>query len=469
MLLRYVTYLSVATLLPLFALCQDTSLKAYSLKEAQAQAVKNNAQVKQVMLDVSIAEQTVRSVTAIGMPQVDATGTFNHFIDIPTSVVPADAFGFPDWFSQWIDEVAQSTSVDPNYPPGNGEEFNAVQFGSKYTSSFGITYNQLLFDGSFIIGIQAARSFVDVQTQALSKTETEVKSIATRSYYSVLIAEQNVDILNKNLGSIQKTYEESEAFLSAGFIEQIDLDQIKLLVANLEISYNTAVEQLEISKKLLKFQMGLPLDAKIALSDELSSLATISADHIIDGSFSFETHIDYRVAQAQVRLLQLGKKAEQFKYLPTLGGFFNHQRSGYRNEFDFGSGSWYPTTIWGLSLNVPIFGGFGQAANLKIAGLKLEQAELRQAQVVDGLKLNESSARLAFTAALSLYLNQKENLSLAETIRERTGVKFKEGLVSSMELTQAENQFFSTQGAYVQSVFSLLNARTELQKALGTF
>jgi len=469
MLLRYISFLSAIALLPLLSFCQNEDLKAYSLKEAQDQAVKNNTQVKLMMVEISIAKETVKSVRAIGMPQVDATGTFNHFIDIPTSVVPADAFGFPDWFNQWVNDVSQSTTVTPNYPPSSGEEFNAVQFGSKYTSSFGITYNQLLFDGSFIIGLQAARSFVDVQNQALSKTETEVKSLVTQAYYSVLIAEQNMEILQRNLESLQKTFTESKELLSAGFIEQIDLDQIKLLVANLEISHNTAIEQLEISKKLLKYQMGLPLDAGISLSDELSSLATMSADYVTDGTFNFETHIDYKIAQAQVRLLQLGKKAEQFRYLPTLGGFFNHQRSGYRNEFDFGGGSWYPTTIWGLSLNIPIFGGFGQAANLNIAGLKLEQAELRQIQIIDGLKLNESSARLAFTAALSLYLNQKENLSLAETIRERTSVKFKEGLVSSMELTQAENQFFSTQGAYVQSVFSLLNARTELQKALGTF
>ena len=469
MLYRCVTYLSFATLLPLFTLGQDANLKAYSLREAQDQAVKNNAQVQLVQLDVSIAEQTVKSVKAIGMPHVDASGTFNHYIDIPTSVVPADAFGFPDWFSQWIDDVAQSTAIDPSYPPSTGDEFNAVQFGSKYTSSFGITLNQLLFDGSFIIGVQAAKSFVDVQTQALSKTEIEVKLMVTRSYYAVLIAEQNVEILKKNLRSIQKTYAESKELLSSGFIEQIALDQIKLLVANLEISHNTAMEQLEISKKLLKFQMGLPLDTEISLSDELSSLATISADYIADDRFSFEAHIDYRIAQTQVRLLQLGKKVEQFKYLPTLDGFFSHQRNGYRNEFDFSGGSWYPTTIWGLSLNIPIIGGFGQVANHKIAGMKLEQAQIRQSQIVDGLKLSESSARLAFTAALSLYLNQKENLKLAETIREKTEAKFKEGIASSMELTQAENQFFSTQGAYVQSVFSLLNAKTELQKALGKF
>ncbi|PCH86318.1 MAG: hypothetical protein COB88_08170, partial [Flavobacteriales bacterium] len=249
--------------------------------------------------------------------------------------------------------------------------------------------------------------------------------------------------------------------------EQIALDQVKLLVGNLEISHNTAKEQLEISGKLLNYQMGLPLGTQISLSEDLNSLASISSEFAVDNEFNLEEHLDFKMAQTQVQLMELNKKKEQFAYLPTLGGFFNHQRNAFRNEFDFTSGNWYPTTLWGLSLNIPIFGGFGQAAQLRIAGMQLEKAQIRQSQISDRLKLSEASKKLAFTSAMSLYLNQKENLELAKTIREKTAIKFKEGLASSMELAQAENQFFSTQGAYVQSVFSLLNAKTELQKALG--
>ena len=464
---RPFVFLLLATLLPLITLGQDLNTKTFSLKEAQDQAVKNNAQVQLALLDVGIAKQTVRNVTAIGMPQIGATGSFNHYIAIPTSVVPADAFGFPDWFNQWIDDVAESTTITPNYPSGSDQEFSELQFGSKYSSSFGITVNQLIFDGSFIIGLRAAKSFVKVQNQALSRTETEVKLTLTRSYYGVLIAEQNAEILGKNLLSIQKTYEESKELLNNGFIEQIALDQVKLLVGNLEISHNTAKEQLEISGKLLNYQMGLPLGTEISLSEDLNSLASISSEFAVDNEFNLEEHLDFKMAQTQVQLMELNKKKEQFAYLPTLGGFFNHQRNAFRNEFDFMSGNWYPTTLWGLSLNIPIFGGFGQAAQLRIAGMQLEKAQIRQSQISDRLKLSEASRKLAFTSAMSLYLNQKENLELAKTIREKTAIKFKEGLASSMELAQAENQFFSTQGAYVQSVFSLLNAKTELQKALG--
>jgi len=466
---RSLTYLLLATLLPLFALGQDADTKTYSLKEAQDQAVKNNTQVKLAALDVNIASKTVQSVGANVFPQIGATGSLNNYIDIPTSVVPADAFGFPAWFNQWIVDVGESTAIPPNLPSGSGGEFTELQFGSKYNSTIGLTVNQLIFDGAYIIGLKAAKSFVEVQTLTLSKTQIEVKSMVTEAYYAVLIAQQNVEILSRNLASTKTTFSESEELFSAGFIEKTALDQIKLLASNMEISYNTATEQLQISKKLLNYQMGLPLEEAISLSEELNSLADLSMGYSLDDPFNSENHIDYQMAQTQINLMELNKKKERFTYLPTVGGFFNYQRSAFSNELNFIGGKWYPTMIWGLSLNVPIFGGFGQAANLKIAGLQLEKAQMQQTQISDGLKLREASARLAFTSALSLYLNQKENLELAESIREKTGIKFKEGLASSMELTQAENQFFSTQGAYVQSVFSLLNAKIDLEKVLGKF
>lgn len=467
MFFRFLTFLLVLT--PLLLSGQDSNTKAYSLKAAQDQAIQNNVQMKLAALDLQISKKTVQNVTAMGLPQIGATGSFNHFIDIPTSVVPADAFGFPDWFNQWVNDVAQTTSIDPNYPAASGSEFTELQFGSKYNSTVGISVNQLIFDGSYIIGLRAAKSFVQVQEQALSKTEIEVKAMVTQAYYSVLIADENVKILESNLNSITETFEDSKVLFSNGFIEQIALDQIKLLTSNLGIRHKTAGEQLEISKKLLYFQMGLPLNSTISLSDDLDALATISNADTSGIKFIHESHIDFQMAQTQVKLMELNKKKEQFTYLPTLGGFFNHQQNAFNNDLSLLGSSWYPTTLWGLSLNVPIWGGFGKAAKVKIAGYELEKAQLQQSQVADGLLLKEASARVSYTSALSIYLNQKDNLALAETIRTKMGIKFKEGLASSMELSQAENQFFSTQSAYIQSVFSLLNANIELQKALGEF
>jgi len=466
---RSTTYLLLVSFLPLFTLAQDANTTTYSLKEAQEQAVKNNVQVKLAALDINIATKTVQSVGANVYPQIGATGSFNHFIDIPTSVVPANAFGFPAWFNQWISDVGESTAIQPNFPSASGQEFTELQFGSKFNSTIGLNVNQLIFDGSYIIGLKAAKSFVEVQRLAHSKTQMEVKSLATQAYFSVLIAQENGEILSRNLASIKNTYTETKEQFNTGFIEKSALDQIQLLVSNMEISHNTAIEQLEISKKILNFQMGLPLEEAVTLSEDLNSLAVLSTAYSLEDQFNSENHIDYQMAQTQIKLMELNKKKEQFVYLPTLGGFFNYQRNAFSNELDFISGKWFATTFWGLSLNVPIFGGFGQSANLKIAGLQLEKAQLQQAQISEGLKLNEASARSAYTSALSLYINQKKNLALAEAIRKKTGIKFKEGLASSMELTQAENQFFSTQGAYVQSVFSLLNAKTELEKALGKF
>ncbi|PCJ82846.1 MAG: hypothetical protein COA57_12855 [Flavobacteriales bacterium] len=450
-------------------IAQDsTSAFSFSLKEALDYAVKNSYQSQTAALDIEVSEQTVKSVTAIGYPQINATGSFQNYIDLPIFVVPSDAFGFPDWFNEWINSVSQSTQTYPNIPAGNGSEFQELQFGSKYNSSGSITVNQLIFDGSYFIGLKAAKIFVEVTQHSLTKTETEVKMLVTQSYYTALVSEENINILSENNKTLEKTLAETKAMYEAGFVEEMDVEQLKLMLANVENSFKTAQQQSEISRSLLKFQMGLDIAQKIELKDDISSLLGATEVALVTQDFKIENHIDFKLVATNETLMELNTKAEKMKYIPRLSGFFNHQQNSYRNEFDFFSGGkWYPTTLWGINLSVPLFGGFGRQANLQKAKLELEKAQIQKEMVEQNLKLQEQVSRAEYNTAMDVYKNQKENLALADKIRNKTAIKFREGVASSMELTQAENQYLTTQGNYIQSVFQLLNAKTKLDKALN--
>lgn len=461
-----VAVLAVLSLSPHKAFSQTTG--AYTLKQAQDYAIKNNYRVKSSILDKEIARHTVRAFKSIGFPFIAANGSFQHFIDIPTSVVPGDAFGFPDWFTDWVTNTSQTTGVSPNIPQTTGNEVTELQFGSKYNSSGGISANQMIFDVSYLSGLKAAKTYASLSMQAVTKTELEIKVIVAQSYFSALAAAESIEIFEANKKNIDKTLGETKAMYEAGFVEEMDVEQLQLLASNLNIMLNNARNQAEISLKLLKFQMGLDVGQPIELSDNLSILVDAVEANIPSTEFSLQNHIDYQLAETQVTLMELNTKVEKSKFYPKLSGFFNYSQNAFRNDFDFFSGGkWYPTTLWGLNLSFPLFSGFGQSSVLQQAKLEHQKAEIQKEQVSQSLTLQEQSARAEYTTALESYQNQKKSLALAKTIQQKTSSKFKEGLASSMELTQAENQYFSVQGNYIQSIFKLLNAKAKLDKALN--
>ena len=214
--------------------------------------------------------------------------------------------------------------------------------------------------------------------------------------------------------------------------------------------------------------MGLDISTKIIPTDKLEDLIKESLQNAIRNEFSTESHIDFQLARTQVTLMSLKQKAEKSKFLPTIGGFFNHQQNSFRNESDFlDGGKWYPSTLWGLNISVPLFGGFGQKAIIQRASLELKKAEIQQSQMNQNLKLQMQTTLMEYTAAIEYYENQKQNLALAENIRDLTEIKFQQGMASSTDLTMAENQYSSTQSNYIQAMFKLLNAKSNLDKTAG--
>jgi len=466
--MRRISIIIITTILFFNCKGQDSTNNAYSLKEAQTYAIKNNYQVQMASIEIGISQKTVSSLIALGMPQVEGSGSFQHFIDIPTSVVPADAFGFPNWFNQWINDVSQSTTIYPNAPATQEGGFQELQFGSRYSSTAGINIRQLIFDGSYLVGLKGAKTFVQVNEQILVKTEIEIKALVAKAYYTVLVSHENVKITNTNVKNLRKTLKETEVLWINGFMEENDISQIKLMVANAESALINAKQQEKISRNILKFQMGLDISTKITPTDKLENLIIESLENAIKDEFSPEAHIDFQLARTQVTLMSLKQKAEKSKFLPTVDGFFNHQQNSFRNEFSFfDGGKWYPSTLWGLNISVPLFGGFGQKAVIQRASLELEKAEIQQSQVNQSLKLQMQTALMEYTAAIEHYENQKQNLDLAENIRDLTEIKFQQGVASSTDLTMAENQYSSTQSNYIQAMFRLLNAKSNLDKTAG--
>lgn len=417
-----------------------------SLEDAQKYALEHNLELRNAKADANIASRQVWEITASGLPQIDGSVGYQYFTDIPTNLIPAEFFG------------------------GSPGDFLEVQFGTEQNLTATLTVNQLIFDGSYIVGLQAARIFRELSQRVYLKSELEIKSMVTETYYLNLATAQNLEIMQENLVNLEKTLFETQKTFEAGFTDAINVDQLKLTVANLKNRIASMERQKELSLNMLKFQIGLDIEHPLVLTDELEVMfRNISPDITGVDDFNPENHIDFRIMKSQETMQLMTMRREWSFYLPNLSAFYTRQENAYRNEFNFfqGGQSWYPTSIIGLNLNIPIFSSGLRASRVQQARLELEKARNNTRQIEQSLRLQKQEAYSGMQTAVEQYSSEKENLELAERILSRTRIMFREGLASSLELTQASDQFLSTQSNYINAMFELLNAKNKLDKALG--
>ncbi|MFW5757509.1 MAG: TolC family protein [Bacteroidota bacterium] len=429
----------------LYAQEQTEAPMEVSLEQAVEYALKHNYEVINAKADARIADKQVWEITASGLPQVNATAEYQYFLDIPTNLVPAEFFG------------------------GEPGEFAEIQFGTEQNLALTGTVSQLVFDGSYIVGLQAARVFRELSERNYQRSETEVKSMVTQTYYLALVSSENLAIIRENLTNMEKTLSETEKQFEEGFTDAINVDQLKLNVANMRNSINNLERQEKITLDMLKFQMGMDVEGDLKLSDNLQSLfEDVSLEILSVENFDPTNHIDFRIMESQERMQLMAYRREISFYLPTLNASYTRQESAQRNEFNFfqSGESWFPTSIIGLNLNIPIFSSGMRRSKVQQAKLELEKAKNDKQRVFQSLILQKQEATAEINTAMESFNNEKENLELAETIMKRTRVMFREGMASSLELTQASDQMLTTQANFVNAMFELLEAKTKLEKAL---
>jgi outer membrane protein TolC len=446
-------------------LAQDK--KAFTLESAQQYAIKNSIQNKLTAKEIESAKESVNFLLGAAYPQISAEGGFQHFLDIPVQLAPADAFAFPDWMNQTLAASAMQQGIAIPAPSG-GDEFSEFQFGTKFNLNAGITVNQALVDGAVLLGIKAAKGALELMDMTMEKTDKEVKDLVAMSYVSALIAQENITLLDENIKNLSSTLKESRAINAEGFLDELQIDQLELSMQNLESQFNLAKNRVDLAKTLLKFQMNYPLEDPITLEDKLDKFITesTSSGSLLTNNLAVNNHINYRLLDKQEYLLGLNTKVEKSQGLPKLYGFFNHQQNSFQNDFGKVGDKWFPTTLWGLKLQIPIFAGFMQNANVAKAKIEVEKVQLQKELTSKALTLEAKQAKIEFESALEQYNQQKSSVELAKKIKNKTDIKFKEGMTSSLELTQVQSQLLAAQGAFLNATYQLINSKLKLESIL---
>jgi len=432
------------------SLLAQKEAKQFSLKEAQDFAAIHSYTVQDKILDYEKARKTIKETAAMGLPQITGSFGYSYNAQIPEQPIPAQFF-------------------DPNAPEG---EFATVAFGVAHQNQATIQLNQLLIDGSYFVALQATK--VVKETKSLEKEEAEIearKNVA-QSYYGVLVAEKTQEILAKNLKTLTENFEETKKLFENGFVEDQDVTQLELLVNNLNNNLANAKRQVKLAHQLLKFNMGIPLEEEVVLTSSLDDIISpVRSDLSLSSSpFQVDQHISYRALISQEKGARLQLSNERAKYFPTLSGFVTHSQSNFANEaadaFSFDT-YWIPGTTIGASLNWQIFSGMGRQARVQKAKIDLDRIRVAKTATESQLELQYEQALSDYNYAMDNMSNQMRNRDLSERIRNRTLRKYQEGLASSLELTQVENQYLDAERSYITSILNVLNAKEALEFALG--
>ncbi len=426
------------------AIVAQTEVKEFTLKQAQVYALENHTSAKNSALEAEIANYKVKELMAIGYPQINGTVSYTNFINLPTSLIPGEFFGLP------------------------AGEFAEVQFGTPHNASAGISASQLIFDGRYLIGVKATKLLVDVYEQSQQLTDQELKSNVAKAYFTCLVAHENLDLLNDGLDLLNKVFFETIEYYKQGFVEKLDVDRLQLTVSNLQTTKMNIEKQLKLAYDFLQFQMGMPINEEILLSENIESLIEQTKSFTVDESAQ-PNRVEMTMLNTQISLQQLNKKRYNAGYLPSLAAFAQTQFDAQRNEFslfDFNE-KWYNTTLWGLQLNIPIWDSFQKNAQVQQTKLTIMQLENQKEMMTEAFNLELEKAKSDFSSATLEMESQKKNLDLANSIYETTRIKYTEGVGSSLEMSAAEQQLFQTQANYINSLYNVLVAKTDLEKAMG--
>jgi outer membrane protein len=411
----------------------------FSLDEAIEYAIENSYQNRTASNDIKAAEKRKWETTTIGLPQIDAK----------------------------IDYI---NNLKQQFPGVDFNQDGVVDFGAKQSITGTATLRQLLFDGSYLVGLQAAKTYLKISNQAKEKTELSTREAVINVYGNILVTEKLIEIILRNKKVNDRLLKGARIGYENGLAEQEDVEQFEITEGTIESSIKNANRMKEIAYQMLNLTMGKEIDAKLTLTNTLDDLILTNTDlNLLAQDFDLNNHIDFKIAENTKESNRLLMQLERSKALPSLSAFINYSKIANSESFNFSNSSqnWIPTSVFGVSLNVPVFSSLGRSARTAQAKIALDNSDIQLEETKQRLNLQAQQAQGNYQLSIENYEIAKKNLNLAERIESKQQIKFKEGVSTSYELLQSQNQLYSQQNNYVQAMLNIIANKAKLENALN--
>ena len=422
------------------AFAQGSSM---SLQQCIDFALQNQPKVQDALYDEQSAKFKVKEVTAMGLPQVNGSFDVKDFMELPTSLIPAEFFGGP---------------------PGT---FLGVKFGTRYNSTAGIDASQLVFSSDYLVGLQATKTFLELSQKATQRTKIETAAAVSKAYYTVLVNNERMQLVSANVDKLKKLADDTKTLNDNGFVEKVDLDRVNVAYNNLVVEKDKIQRLFDLGMALLKYQMGMEQTVSLTLTDKLADIQF--KPDVSNEKFDYSKRIEYSLFQSQYDLSVLGWKKDKLSFLPSLAIYGSFSYSALGNEwkpFDPQT-NWYPLALLGFRLGIPVFSSGMKHYRVQQSKITMLKAQNSLKLLQQSIDLELTSARTMLTNAASTLETQKKNIELAESVYKTAKLKYEQGVGSNLEVLNAATALKESQTNYYNALFDALVSKIDYDKASG--
>ncbi len=428
---------------------QERSANRFTLQECLTYAFEHNENIIIANLEIEASKAKTGEYLSAGFPQIDAMASVNKNFILRKAFLP-------------------KKFMDPNAPEG---EFVEIAFGTPYDGDLGISLSQMIFNGSYFVGVKASRTFQELSRKDHIKSKIDVAESVTKAYYSVLVSQMSLETIVSNYQRLDSLVRETSIMQENGFVELLDLNRTKVEYNNIKTQKSNAERAVEISMVLLKFQMGMAVSEEIEIADKISNLQ-FNVEDELRMSFNHQRRIEYSILEMNKQLAELNLKNNKSQYLPSVDLFFSWGMNAGVSEFstlsEFDNRMVWPTyQLAGLTFKLPVFDGLYKAKKIQQNKIKIKQLGYQRQMLENSIEMEVNQMRKTLVMNLNLLQSQEENSKLAESVYNQTKIKYQEGVGANLEVIEADNAFKQAQSNYFNALYDALIAHVDYQKALG--
>lgn len=454
---------------------QQQQAQSFTLDQCIDFAVKNSVNMQNILIEEQIAQSKVKETVGIGLPQISGNVNATTNPQLPRFFgTKQRLFGFSG--------LPQS---DYNtFLPGVGDnDVVAAQnfFQLKNSLNAAVTVNQLLFNGSYLVGLKASSTYKELATKTTAQTKEQTIEQVTKAFYAVLINRERIKLFDNNISRVDSLLKNTSALNKNGFAESIDVDRIQVSLNNLTTEKANFERLQMLSLEALKFQMNYPIDQPL---DVIGDISEININIVLDDylkDWNYKNRPDYQVLETSRKLQSLNVKNKYAAGMPVLSASASLGYSKQALEFgdlfssanDFpeqngiGPGKMYPYSSIGINLSIPIFSGLQRSYQLQQEKLKLQKIDNSYKQVKSGIDLQIKQAVTSYQNSMQSLESQQKNMTLADKVARVTKIKYQQGVGSNIEVVDAESSLKESQINYYNALYNALVAKTDLDKAFG--
>jgi outer membrane protein TolC len=409
-----------------------------TVDQAVEYALDKNKSVASAKYDLLASEKAKWEAIAAGLPTIDGSASISNNLAIMTRII--DFGGVP----------------------------TPIKFGTQYDASYGASASALVFNAPWFVGIQSAKLAATLASQGLTLTRIETEESVTNVYYLILTLQETIKVIDQNLANLNEMLVSTEAMYSVGMAEATDVDQMRSNVSMLKNTRSSMERNMEVNYNMLRFLLGVERGTGIILTDNLDDIvAGVNVDALIAEEFSLESNINYQLTDSQLKMSELSLKGAKATTLPTLATSIYYNRNGMGDQL--GELEYFPYSAVGLQLQVPIFGSGSRYTKIKKAQINYEKALNDRSMVSDQLLLQERQLKYNLLNAFEQFRTQKDNVEIAGRVLASFQNKYNQGMASSLELTQANDNYLTAESNYLNSIINLLQTKVSFDKLMNKF